>query len=159
MRRPTGLTRVTPDGTWTYARSGSGSAWTTTITDPQGNQTVLNFQGTYETQRQVYQGPTTGTLLKTVYTCYNGAAYPCNSTAITPPITQIAATNAWASGQTSQTVTMYNAYGLPTEMDEYANGSGSPGSMVTQRIKRTTGELGKKCQGPFFHLWLDQARI
>ena len=40
-----GLTRVTPDGTWTYARSGSDPAWTTTLTDPQGNQTVLNFQG------------------------------------------------------------------------------------------------------------------
>src|SRR5262249_33961741 len=42
-----GFTRTTSDGTTTYARSGSGSAWTTTVTDamlPTGNQTVINFQ-------------------------------------------------------------------------------------------------------------------
>src|SRR5262249_10140317 len=36
------LTRTTPDGAWTYAQvKGSGSASTTTITDPQNNQTVI----------------------------------------------------------------------------------------------------------------------
>ena len=55
-----GLTRQTPDGTWTYARTpGTGAASITTITAPQlpydsaANQTVINFQGIYETQRQV----------------------------------------------------------------------------------------------------------
>lgn len=62
-----GLTRSTPDGTWTYSRTqGTGSAWTTTVTDPQGNQSVINFQkdsssnptySFYETQRQIYEGP------------------------------------------------------------------------------------------------------
>ncbi len=53
------LTRTTPDGTWTYAHTESGTAWTTTLTDPQSNQTALNFQGIYETQRVVKQGSST----------------------------------------------------------------------------------------------------
>jgi len=60
-----GLTRQTPDGTWTYTRTpGSGTASTTTLTDPSSssNQTVIQFQNptglglSYETQRQLYQG-------------------------------------------------------------------------------------------------------
>ncbi len=43
------LTRTTPDGTWTYAHSESGTAWTTLITDPQSNQTNINFEGIYQT--------------------------------------------------------------------------------------------------------------
>lgn len=131
-----GLTRTTPDGTWSYARSiGSSAASTTTVTDPQGNQTVIQFQGIYETQRQVYQGASaTGTLLETVYTCYNGVAYPCNSAAITLPITQIAKTNSWASSQISQTVTSYNSFGLPTEVDEFGYGASSPGSLVRKTV-------------------------
>jgi len=72
-----GLTRQTPDGTWTYARTiGSGAASTTTITDPStaANQTVVQFQGIYETQRPIYQGSqASGTLLQTINSCYNGA--------------------------------------------------------------------------------------
>ena len=120
------LTRTTPDGTWQYAHSESGTAWTTTITDPQNNQTVLNFQGIYETEREIYQGAATGTPLKTVNTCYNGAATPCNSTAITLPITQQARTIQWPSGLESKTVTSYNSYGLVTERDEYDYGGVSP---------------------------------
>ena len=130
-----GLTRTTPDGTWTYTRSGSDPSWGTTMTDPQANQTVLNFQGPYETERQAYKGSSgTGTLLDTVYTCYNGAAYPCNTTAITLPITQITNTNSWASGQTSQTVTTLNTHALPTEVDEYGYGSGVPGGLVRKTV-------------------------
>jgi hypothetical protein len=51
------LTRGTPDGAWQYSQAkGSGAASTTTVTDPQGNFTVIQFQGIYETQRQVYSG-------------------------------------------------------------------------------------------------------
>ena len=68
---------------------GTGAASTTTVTDPQGNQTVYSeFQGIYETERQTYQGSTSGTLLLTTNTCYNTATSPCNSTAIVQPITQ-----------------------------------------------------------------------
>jgi RHS repeat-associated protein len=131
-----GLMRVTPDGTWTYARTlGSGAASTTTITDPQSNQTVINFQGLYRTEKQVYQGSTSGTLLKTVFTCYNGAAPPCNSTAITWPITQKTTILEWPGGLESETNTDYNAtYGMVTENDEYAYGSGAPGSLVRKTL-------------------------
>jgi hypothetical protein len=48
------LTRTTPDGIWTYSQvKGSGAASTTTVTDPQSNVTTIQFQGIYETQRQV----------------------------------------------------------------------------------------------------------
>jgi RHS repeat-associated protein len=131
------LTRTTPDGTWTYAHSESGTAWTTTFTDPQTNQTVLNFQGIYETERQVYQGSTSGTLLKTVFTCYNGntTTSTCDSTAITLPITQRSVFLQWpAGGLQSRHDTFYNSYGLVTEKDEYAYGSGAPGSIVRKTL-------------------------
>jgi RHS repeat-associated protein len=124
------LQRTTPDGQWTYAHSESGTAWTTTITDPQSNQSVLDFQGIYETQRQVYQGSTSGTLLKTTYTCYNGAAVPCISTAITLPISSLAYYVKWPGGLESEVNTSFNGYGLPTEKDEYGYGNGTPGSLV-----------------------------
>ncbi len=67
-----GLTRATPDGTWTYVRTGSNPL-TITVTDPEANQTVITFQGIYETERKAYQGSSaTGTLLKTWTACYNG---------------------------------------------------------------------------------------
>ncbi|MGH9446887.1 MAG: hypothetical protein ACRD3O_14315 [Terriglobia bacterium] len=53
------LTRTTPDGAWTYARG--VSAGTTTVTDPEGNKTVYNFQGIYPTEEQIYEG--SGTLI------------------------------------------------------------------------------------------------
>ena len=139
-----GLERYTPDSGssyWSYSRTqGSGSAWTTTITDPssQANQTIIQFQadttysGYYETERQVYQG--SSTVLETVYTCYNGSTAPCNSTAVSLPITQRAVTVQWPDNLESKTVTSYNNYGLVTEKDEYAYGSGGPGSLIRKTL-------------------------
>jgi RHS repeat-associated protein len=126
------LNRQTPDGTWQYARSESGTAWTTTITDPQSDKTVMNFQGIYPTETQVYNP--SSTLLKTTYACYNGSASPCNSTSITLPITQTTTYTQWPGGLESKTNTTYNAYGLITEKDEYAYGSGSPGSIARKTV-------------------------
>ncbi|MGH9686523.1 MAG: RHS repeat-associated core domain-containing protein [Candidatus Acidiferrales bacterium] len=128
------LTRTTPDGTWTYAHSESGTAWTTSITDPQSNQTTMNFQGIYATESQDYQG--SSTLLKTSYSCYNGAATPCNSTGISLPITQQTTTVQWpgSSNLESKTVTSYNSYDLVTEEDEYGYGTGAPGSLVRKTL-------------------------
>jgi RHS repeat-associated protein len=146
-----GLTRTTPDGTWTYARSGSGTAWTTTISDPStpSNQSVLSFQAVtpvaggpayfYETEKQVYQGSTSGTLLTTTYTCYNGAAVPCNSTAVTLPIASRTHYVKWPGGLESETNTTYNAYGSVTEKDEYAYGSGAPGAIVRKTLTAYAG--------------------
>ncbi|MFZ0412525.1 MAG: hypothetical protein WAL51_13475 [Candidatus Acidiferrales bacterium] len=128
------LARTTPDGTWTYAHSESGTSWTTTVTDPQSNQTVLDFQGIYETERQVYQGSTGGTLLKTTFTCYNGGTPNCNSTAITLPIASRSHYVQWPGGLESETNSTYNSYGLVTEKDEYAYGSGSPGSVARKTL-------------------------
>ncbi len=143
-----GLTRQTPDGTWTYARTlGSGAATTTTITAPtyngQSNQTVMNFQGIYQTEAQVYQGSTSGTLLETTYTCYNSAASPCNSTAVTLPITQQTQIVQWpgTGGLESKTSTTYNSYGSVTERDEYAYGAGAPGAVVRKTLT-TFASLG-----------------
>lgn len=88
------LKRITSDGTWSYSRTvGSDLVTTlsTTITDPQGNQTLINFQNGLETQRQIYQGSsnTSGTLLQTIFTCYNGSKPNCNATSVTLPITEV----------------------------------------------------------------------
>jgi RHS repeat-associated protein len=127
------LSRQTPDGTWTYAQvKGTGAASTTTINDPQGNQTVIQFQGIYETQRQVYQGSTGGTLLQTINTCYNGAASPCTGTAVTLPILQRnAITSVPSTGSSTlqaESAVTYNGNGVPTELDNYAFGSGAVGA-------------------------------
>lgn len=132
------LTRTINDNnsnssTWTYVHSENGSAWTTGITapaDPQGNQayTVIQSQVGFETERDIYtkQG---GTLLETIYTCYNGASFPCNSTAVSLPITQRAITTS-IGGLESQVNTDYNAYNMPTEVDVYDWGSGTVGSLL-----------------------------
>lgn len=128
------LTRITPDGTWTYAHSESGSAWTTLITDPQGNQTSMNSQGIYETERQIYQGSVSpNNLLATVFSCYNGTAPPCNSTAVSS-ITQKSVYTQWPSGLESEVNVLFNGSGLPTEQDDYDWGSGSPGPLLRKTL-------------------------
>jgi RHS repeat-associated protein len=141
-----GLNRTTPDGEWQYARSGSGTAWTTTVTDPSSNQTAINFQSMtpaagppivfYETERQIYQGSTSGTLLKTIFTCYNATTSSCNSTAVVQPIAQRAVYILWpgTGGLESLTNSYYNAYGSLTEKDEYAYGPGAPGAIVRKKL-------------------------
>ena len=131
------LTRTTPDGTWTYAHTESGSAWTTDITapaDPQGNEayTIVNSQGIYETGRQIYQKQG-GTFYETVYTCYNGASFPCGSTSITPPITQRTVTPVLGTEE-SQVNTYYNTYGLPTKIDEYDYGNDIVGAFKRETM-------------------------
>src|SRR5208337_520529 len=110
------------DSTWSYAHTENGTAWTTTITDPQSNQTVMNFQTIYETERQLAS-------LETIYTCYNGTAFPCNTASVTPGFTQRTVTTS-IGGLESQVNTNYNSNGLPTEVDEYGYGSGAVGSLV-----------------------------
>jgi RHS repeat-associated protein len=132
-----GYTRQTPDGTWTYARTmGSGAASTTTITDPQGNVTVSNFSGIYPTQSRIYQGSTSGTLLKTVLICYNNNYSNCPTAPITLPITfrdlYIYYPNL---ANPSDRETAYNAYGLVTmdkQIDFVPSSGGSPFLSMTQ---------------------------
>jgi hypothetical protein len=55
-----GLKRYTPDtgsNFWNYTRTPeTGAAYITLVTDPQANQTIIQFQGLYETQRNIYSG-------------------------------------------------------------------------------------------------------
>jgi RHS repeat-associated protein len=138
-----GLTRTTPDGTWTYARTlGSGGATTTTITDPtsQANQTVINFQGIYETERQIYQGAQQpSNLLKTRITCYNGNTSNCSTTGVALPITQRTVTTQWGqSGLQKEINILYDSYGNVTEKDEYDYGSGVPGALLRKTLTSYT---------------------
>jgi RHS repeat-associated protein len=140
------LTRTTPDtgsNSWKYAHSESGTAWTTLITDPQGNQTNMNFQGIYETQRQVYAGSQSGgNLLRQWITCYNGNTSNCNSTAITLPITQRNVNDQYgSSGLQCKHNYLYNSVGGLTEQDDYDYGSGAPGALLRQ-ILVTYASLG-----------------
>jgi RHS repeat-associated protein len=138
-----GLTRTTPDGTWTYARTaGSGAAYTTTINDPQNNQTVIQFQGLYETQRQVYQGlQASGTLLQTINTCYNGSAPPCPGTGITLPITRRSVFTVLTGGLQSEHDDLWNGFGLPSELDDYDFGSAPHGPLL-RKVLATYAALG-----------------
>ncbi len=131
------LTRATPDGTWSYAQvKNSGAASTTTITDPQNNVTSVQFQGIYETQRLVYQGSSSGTLLQTINTCYNSAASPCTTTAVSLPILRrtqfVALPN--NTGKVCEDDQFFNTYGLQTEQDDYDYGSGAPASTALRKI-------------------------
>jgi RHS repeat-associated protein len=149
-----GLKRATPDtgsNFWEYDRTpGSGAAYTTTISDPTtptANQTVIQFQGIYETQRQVYQGSSSsGTLLATTNTCYNGSASPCNSTAVASPINQrtviTTLQSAGAATLQSKSTATYNSAGVPTEIDAYAFGSGAPPTTPTRKTIISYASLG-----------------
>ena len=142
-----GLTRVTSDGTTTYARSGSGSGWTTNITDAMtpANLTVINFQTTgtpanfYETHRTVNQG--TSTVLLQTDTCYNGATPNCSSTGVTLPITEIKKYVTLNNNQQSLTDIILNTFGLPTEVDETDFGANAPGPLIRKTLT-TYASLG-----------------
>jgi RHS repeat-associated protein len=148
-----GLQRAIYDGTnthtWTYARNQvSGPQWTTTITDPTtptASQTLIYFQkdsnttnptnNFYETQRQVYQGSTSGTLLRQWITCYNGNATGCTTTAVSSPITQRKVTDQYgSSGLQCQHNYYYNSVGGLTEQDDYDYGSGTYGALLRKTL-------------------------
>lgn len=151
-----GLQRsLTPgSGSWQYTRSGSGSAWTTTVADPTGNQTAIDFEEYsshfYETQRLSYQGSisgnpcsqsvTTNCLLSTTIKCYNGqnvgTPSSCYNTAITAQITEATTFDYLpnASGVQRETDSKYNQYGLILEIDDYDYANGAVGSEIRKTI-------------------------
>jgi RHS repeat-associated protein len=116
-----GFTRQTPDGTWTYARSGS----TTTITAPQlsydsaANNTVLTFSGLQEASRKIYQGAATGTPLRTINTAWASNGTPNLVTTILE------------DGSTqATTATTYDSFGNLDSATEYDWGAGAHGPAV-----------------------------
>ncbi len=141
-----GLERYTPDtgsSYWAYARTqGSGAAWTTTVTDPQGNVTVIQFQGLYETQRQIYQGTASpSNLLETITTCYNGNTSNCTGTALTSQITQRNITTLLSGGLQSEHDDKWNSYGAPTETDDYDWGAPPHGALL-KKVTASYATLG-----------------
>jgi len=142
---------ISPGGVWQYSRSGSGTDWTTTITDPASNQTAINFEtsGTnfYETRRLAYQGSTSGTLLGTTINCYNGqnVATPasCYNTPITAQITRV--TNFRyipdASGIQAESDSTYDTFGLIHEVDDYDYGSAAVGSLIRKTVTAYQGGM------------------
>ncbi len=133
---PVSLARTTPDGTWVYTRPvvNPTGYQETQVTDPVGNQQDYFFQGLYETERVYYQGTIAQQqALQTVYTCYGGASYPCNNTAITQqPITR---RTVWSSigGLMSEADTQYDSTGsLPTDVKQYNFGLALARETVTQ---------------------------
>jgi RHS repeat-associated protein len=142
-----GLSRTTMDGTTDYSRSGSGSAWTTTVLDASTprNQTTINFQSAgspanfYETHRTVNQGAST-TLVQTD-TCYNSTVQPnCSSTAITVPPTEIKKYTILPNGQQSLNDTLISGP-LPSEIDDYDFGA-TPHGVLLRKILVTYASLG-----------------
>ena len=146
------LTRVvSPGGTWQYARQiVSGNHWQTTITDPSNpsNQTLVDLQqdsstsyspSFFETERRVYQGSTSGTLLSSTITCYNTVnptAANCPTTAVSNPISRRTVFS-YLSSAVSETDTQYGYVldpNFPTEVDSYDYGTGSPGSVIRKVI-------------------------
>ncbi|HKV79530.1 MAG TPA: RHS repeat-associated core domain-containing protein [Candidatus Sulfotelmatobacter sp.] len=130
------LTRTTPDGTWNYDHSESGNAWTTTATDPQSNHTVLNFQGIYETERQVYEGSISpANLLTTVVSCYNGHTSNCNTAFFELPISQRTSFVTLPGNLESESNIFYNSSsGFTIEDDESDYGIGTVGSPLKKTL-------------------------
>jgi RHS repeat-associated protein len=149
-----GLSRTTSDGTTDYSRTGSGSAWTTTILDASPsprNQTVINFQTAgspanfYETHRTVTQG-TSPALLQTD-TCYNSATQPnCSTTAIALPISEVKGYTILTNGQQGLNDTLLNSFGLISEVDEYDFGT-SPHGILLRKTLSTYASLGNGIVG------------
>jgi hypothetical protein len=104
------MTRTSPDGTLTFAHTETGTAWTTTLTDAQTNQTAYSFQAVTSTDSGfagysvIFPYPVetvwnTGasTTLQTLDSCYS-VANPCTTTPIQLPITTLNAVTRLTNG-------------------------------------------------------------
>jgi len=142
-----GLTRQVYDGTntntWTYTRvMGTGAASETTVTAPKlsydsaANQTIIQFQGIYETQRDAYQGsgPTITSLPISESTLQTpGLLQEIQTVGSTGPRTVTTILPGSANLQ-SQVVSSYNSYGQLTEEDDYDFGRGAPGALLRKKL-------------------------
>jgi hypothetical protein len=112
-----------------YVRSSvTASSSHTDITDgatPTGNLSGYDFvisgspEGFYETNRTVHQGGSTGAILLSRQTCYNGAANPCTTTALALPVTQIDTYETLNGSQQHGSKLTYNNFGLLTTQTDY----------------------------------------
>jgi hypothetical protein len=130
--------------------------WTTKVTDPNGNDSVMSFAedgatttsttsatyNFYETQRQSYQGSVGSGLLLTTVTCYHGNTSSCATTTVSSPINNKSVTLQFPNnGLQAKTATTYNTFGLVTEVDQYAYASGAP-TVLAQKTQIIYASLG-----------------
>ena len=130
-----GINVTTSDGgTWQYSRSGSGTQWTTTLTDPAGNQTLYSFSGIYQKQVLAYSGAVGGSAAFSMFTCYNiDTTTGCVQGEVFPPILEKVDQVQLDNAQTGFTKTFYDS-GLPTEVDQYHYGSGQAGPLARRTV-------------------------
>jgi YD repeat-containing protein len=140
-----GITVTTSDGVFTFQRSVSGATSTTTVISPAtatssaGDQMVLTFFEGFETQRKIYQGSSSsGTLLETVTTCYNGNKTNCTTATPKLPITEVSRFTTLSNGLQNEQDSFFNSTELNTEIDEYDFGSNGPGSLLRRSLTAYT---------------------
>jgi RHS repeat-associated protein len=125
------ITRTVNDGSghqsvWTYSFPESNSHGNTpyqgTVIDPENNETVYTFNGEgYQSQVQSYQGlASSGTLLKTVITCFNGNFSNCaTSQSAFANVTQTDVYTSYGNGSPSLTETIMNSLGMVAEVKQF----------------------------------------
>jgi RHS repeat-associated protein len=124
------LTRTIYDGTntnvWTFTRTPSGSNWLTTVTYPQlpydtaPNQSTFLFNSSgQELTEKIYQGSTSGTLLRTINTTWASNGTPATKTTILED-----------NSTQSKVATTYDTFGNLDVLTEYDYGTGAPGSIL-----------------------------
>lgn len=165
---------------WQYTRGlvsgtpGPGSTWTTTVADPNGNDTVLNFSedsgatsNLYETQRKSYQGNTSGTLLNTTIACYNANYTSCATATVSSPITEKDVYSQLPNGNTRLSQITYNSSGSVTDDKEYDYGVTMGAAPTTaHRIKETAtgyavlgGAITNKPSGITIYDWTSGSAV
>jgi hypothetical protein len=160
---PLGLTRATSDGdTTTYTRmlTGTGSGaqlglafWQTTVENALTKR-IVNFAATsqgpsfdvhgviagsaenlyYQTSSTLIDKTQGSRTLSQDFTCYNGAAIPCDQTPITLPFVQRTQVTQLDTGQQKQVTTFLSPIGVPTEEDVYDYGQGAPGPLLKKTV-------------------------
>jgi len=127
----TSLTRTIYDGAnsneWQFTRAPSGTNWLTTVTAPKmaydtvANESTFLFNvGAEEITKKIYQGSTSGTLLRTINTTW--------STSNSTPAAQI--TILEDNSTQSEIETSYDSYGNLLSLKEHDYGTGAPGSIL-----------------------------
>jgi RHS repeat-associated protein len=136
-----------PSQTWLYDRAPLGThLFSTTVTDPNSNQTVINFAedtatySFYETQRKVNQLINgTQTLLAMSTRCYNAVYANCSTATVSSPITQ---TDVYSmtepNGVSRLSEITYNTFGLVTDDKEYDYGVTTGAAPGTTKLVRET---------------------
>lgn len=119
-----GFTKTTPDGTWTYTHSITGSLGTTRVTAPDGSYIVYTFFNGFETQHISYDS--SGATLQKVITCYNGVFTNCSSST---NATYVGQTDVYTYPGTSSSPSLVEtrySNGFVTEIKTYDYGATMP---------------------------------